>query len=97
MIVQTLLSTIATFVWNIWKSRNKAVFDKCHFNMFISSSATFRMMNEVNVRFDSFLYPDVQNDYLAWKPPKIDFLKINFNGSFCTTSSSYIIGVVVLD
>lgn len=60
-----ILCTIAIFAWNIWKSRNKVVFDKCDFNMFNTFSATFRMMNESNIRFGSFWYPDVQNDHLA--------------------------------
>lgn len=92
-----ILSTIAIFTWNIWKARNKVVFDKVEFNMLNSSSTAFRMMSDSLVRFGAFFMPDVRNDSLAWKPPMEDLVKVNFDGAFFSSSLFGRVGVMVCD
>lgn len=65
--------------------------------MLTSSYAAYRMLNENQARLNSFWISDVQNDHLAWKPLDANFMKINFNVSFCLTSFIGGIGVVVRD
>lgn len=39
----------------------------------------------------------MQNDNLAWKPPEIECVKINFDGSFCSATHNGGIRVVIHD
>lgn len=77
--------------------KNKAMFDKVEFNMHNSSSTAFMMMFDSLIRFGVFLMPDALNNSLAWKPPVVDLVKVNFDSVFCLSSLFGRVGVVVRD
>lgn len=65
------------------------------FNMTNASSVTFRLLNEILDRDQSFLRPDVKIENFCWRPSKMDMVKVNFDGAFCVSSHIFGAGVVI--
>lgn len=65
--------------------------------MFNSSIAAFWMLHEAHTTPDLFLLSDVKIVKLAWEPPVMEYVKINFDGSFYSSSSTGGVGVVIRD
>lgn len=92
-----ILSIIVIFSWNIWMGRKKTIFDKMHFNMFNSTFATLRMLNESHACPNSFFSPDERIDSFGWKLLVGELIKVNFDGTFCSSLNVCDAGVVVRD
>ncbi|OVA12431.1 Reverse transcriptase zinc-binding domain [Macleaya cordata] len=96
-------SSIVTVIlsWYIWKSRCKKVFDDdCPNPSQTSHEAIIMIENQIRVLYDLSPQPHSRtnsNSPAFWRPPSSQFLKLNIDASFISSSDHAGIGILIRD
>lgn len=93
-------ANVAYMVWGIWKSRNRAAFDRVRADPVwvmqhaVSRAAEFQKANMVEEPKKETMCANRPGEQILWKPPSTGFVKINFDGAFIQNLNGGGIGVV---
>ncbi|KAA3485159.1 reverse transcriptase [Gossypium australe] len=80
-------------LWAIWFMRNKLIHEGRKFSMQETVRFIQRYVHELQMSCKSDFTPDTKKA-IFWRPPPVDFVKLNFDASFDKESKSAITAVV---